>query len=175
MIISSLKPYMAQITPGTGATITAPTAEGQLMAVVHFIRAQEANLEKNPTGRQSVTGSFNIVSLLFTGTFELLFDTTITATGTLEIKCRETLSGVTFTPGTGGTFKSAAPMGYLSEVLQYLQTKELNPTINSDGTLNNITDNFSSDTQILSGTFALPVDFALNAGEVKFTVVPYLS
>ena len=166
---------MADITPGTGATITATTAEGQLLELVGFIRQQEQDPEKNPNQRNSVSGTINLSSKVFSGTIDLLTETAINSEGGTVSAIRETLVGVSFTSGSGGTFKSGSPLSYLAEIATYLQIKEGNELENPQG-LNYISTTINGDTQTYTGSFSFPIEYMIdNAnGGICIQSVSYL-
>ena len=166
---------MADVTPGSAATITATTAEGQLLELVGFIRQQEQDAQKNPDQRTSVTGTINLTSKTFSGTINLLTETSISSTGSTVLEIKETLFDVSFSPGSGGTFKSSRPLNYLAEVATYLQIKEGNETSNPQG-LNYIQTTINGDAQTYTGTFSFPIDYSLDTqnGNICIQSVSYL-
>ncbi len=165
---------MVSITPGTGATISSDTAEGQLVETVAFLRQQEQDSTKNPNLRTSVAGTISLTSKVFSGTIDLLTEVTINSTGNAVVSIKETLSGVDFSAGSGGTFKSNTPLNYLAEIVTYLQIQEASELSNPQSK-NYITSTINSDAQTLTGTFSLPIEYTFDKnGGICFQTAPYL-
>jgi len=72
--------------PGTGGTITAPTAAGYLMELI-----QRAQIIEAAGAIDRIGGSININSLRFTGTLTIATAITATAGGALQIQAVEYL------------------------------------------------------------------------------------
>ena len=165
---------MATIQAGTGETFKSTTAEGRLIEAVCFLRLCELNIEKNPTEINSVLGDFSIADSTFTGQFNIPCLQTLTEAGSLAVSAAPYLLNTGFAAGANGTLKSATIEAYLLEIVSYLQVLENTPVKNPEG-LNNVSGTFNSDTNIYSGTFAIPVQLVLDAvGKATFQAVEYL-
>lgn len=166
---------MATITPGTGATIKSSSAEGQAVEILTYLQLQGTNTARNTLGANNIVGTVDLDQQVYSGTFSLPATQTISNSGSLSIVATPYLSGVIFSPGTGGTFKSETPEAYALEVLMALQGIEQTPGRNPNNA-NNVTGSYNSDTRIYSGSFSLPVDVSIDeSGGVSITADPYLS
>lgn len=167
---------MAAIQPGTGETFKSTTAEGRLIEAVCFLRLQEGDTAKNPNDLNAVIGDFSINSNEFSGSYSLACTQGLSASGSLSIVAKNYLTGVTFSPGTGTpTFKSTTIEAYLLEIIGYLQFLEADSTKNPNG-LNQVTGTYNADTEVYSGSFAIPVSVEMGTdGSVKFAAVEYLT
>lgn len=165
---------MASITPGTGATFTVATAEGQAIAALNFLNKRENTAEANPNGEDRIDGSFDTDLMTFAGNFRLPATQSLNSLGQLVISATPYVSSGAFVPGTGGTFKSETIEGYVLEVLMYLQNLELQSAKNPNNR-NYITGSYNSDSRLYSGTFSLPITQEIGAdGTVSFAAVEYL-
>lgn len=165
---------MATITPGTGATISSTTAEGQALAALLYLQQRESNTVANPNAEDRISASFDTDLLTFAGQYQLPATQAINGSGQLVIAAGNYLNGGTFTAGTGGTFKSGTIEAYCLECLMYLQFLELQSAKNPSNR-NYVTGTFNADNQIYSGGFSLPVSYSLGAGgAVSFVAVEYL-
>jgi hypothetical protein len=82
----------------------------------------------------------------------------------------------TITPGTGGTLKSTTAEGVLVEALILQKINENDATKNPSTTIDNISVSIDLDTQILSGSWTLPVTRTITTtGRVEFTASEYLT
>jgi|AGSF01.1.fsa_nt_gi hypothetical protein len=118
---------MAIVTPGTGATITASTIEGQLFQLVHFINNAEAvsaiyntfSLSKGEDG--TMESAFSL-----TGTFSIALD----GSSFLELPSPY-LTTVPFTPGTTiGTIKGDILSEYFINACKYALVLQRNAAKN---------------------------------------------
>ncbi len=165
---------MTSITNGTGSTLKANTAEGHCLEALVFLQIQEASTLRNPTGQSSIDASINLVDLVFSGSYSIPAKQTLGSSGNLQIEAESYLSGVIFTPGTGGTFKSVTAEAYALETLMFLQFLEQD-VLKNPQSRNFITGSFNIDTSLYIGTFSLPIVSTLGtAGEVITTAQPYL-
>ena len=165
---------MATITPGTGATIISATAEGQLHEIMNLLRIQEKDVTKNPSAFQNIAGDYSTVGDSYNGSFDVPVTYQDTGAGTRQIIGNEYLTGVTFSSGTGGTFKSSTPVSYFIEVIMYLQDLEANTTKNPNGR-NFVTGTYSSDNKRFTGSVTLPVKQLITDGHVCFEALEYLT
>lgn len=165
---------MAIITPGSGGTIKSTSAEAQLLEVLNFLRLQEKIPSKNQQGVNNVEGTFSIVNDGFSGSFDIPVTFSLNASGQPVISVPEYLTGISFSAGTGGTFKSATAAGYFVEILMYLQALEADTSKNTQAR-NYITGTFSSDNSRFIGTIFVPtlVEIA-DDGHVCFVPQQYL-
>lgn len=147
---------MAVITPGTGATILAPTAEGQAFQLLQWWQMQEENLTINPTQLEYFTGSksTDTGNKFFEGTWKI--PANFTSAASLTIAASPLYQGLVFTPGTTpGTFTGAIPTTYTLQVLLWLVNRESNSQFNPDRFVN-VTAKFDANSGIFEGTFKLP-------------------
>lgn len=167
---------MAVVTPGTGGTCKATTAEGQLQEILSFLSIKQADAVSNPNEVTNVYASHDQTAQLFTGTYRFTVTQSIGANGSLTLQTSPYLVNTGFAVGTDGTFKSTLPEAYALEVLMYLQALEQNTTANP-ANRNNITGSYNSDTGLYEGSFSIPCVVALDAltGATEYTAEPYLS
>lgn len=165
---------MAAITPGTGATIGAITAEQQAVAALNWLNQRENTSGANPNGEDRINGSFDTDLLTYAGNYSIPATQAINASGQLVISATPYLNGGAFTPGADGTFKSETIEGYVLETLMYLQGLELQSPKNPNNR-NYVTGSYNADTRTYAGTFSLPVTQVIEAdGSSKFSAVEYL-
>jgi hypothetical protein len=170
---NSLLAHMTVVTPGTNGTLKKATAEGQLLELITFLQLAEANTAKNPNARNFVSGTFNIDSLVFSGSFNFPVITTVLA-GQISVGASEYLNNHGFTAGTGGTFISDNPAQHLLEIATFLQNREADTLFNPQG-LNNISTTIDGDSGIFSGTISLNLEMLLTAeGKTEFSAKEYL-
>jgi hypothetical protein len=152
---------MAIITPGVGATILAPTAEGQAFQLLQWWQMQEENLSINPLQQEYFTGIKNTDTgnKFFEGSWKI--PTTFAATALFTLVPAALYLGLTFTPGTTpGTFTGATPTAYTLQVLLWLVNRESNSVFNPDGFFN-VTAKYDANAGIYQGTFKLPYTTSL--------------
>ena len=75
-------------------TLTSTTAEGQLAELVAHMQNLEANPDANPNNANRVTGTYNLDTLVFNGTFNLPVEMAVNAQGKPEFTSSEYLSDV---------------------------------------------------------------------------------
>jgi hypothetical protein len=166
---------MASVTPGVDGTIKSTTAEGQAHEILSFISLKQLSEVTNPGLVSNVLASHDQQALLFSGSYQFSVSQAIDLSGNLTLSVNPYLVGPGFQEGTGGTFKGNTPEKYALEVLMYLQSLELNPTLNPSSR-NNITGTYNSDTGLYQGSFSLPVILGIDAvtGIVNYGADPYL-
>ncbi|OLP19816.1 hypothetical protein BST81_03540 [Leptolyngbya sp. 'hensonii'] len=165
---------MATITPGTGGTFKSVTAEGQAIEALIYLQDRENTTTANPNGEDRLDGNFDTDLRTFSGQFRIPASQSINGSGQLVIQAVPYLNGGAFTPGSDGTFKSTAIEAFVLEVLMYLQVLESTPAKNPNNR-NYVTGTFNADTGIYTGSFSLPIAFALaEDGSVKIQAVEYL-
>ncbi len=167
---------MATIIPGTNATIKSNTAEGQLHELCTYLEINEAIYSaNNPTATiDNISSNHFQNSATFSANFSIPVQQTINADGQIVYSATDYLNSISFTPGSGGTFKSSTCAGYFIEVVIYLQNLERNPATNPENR-NFISGTFNSDSTIFSGAISLPVTLSIdNSGRVVYTAKEYL-
>ncbi|WP_375471009.1 hypothetical protein, partial [uncultured Nostoc sp.] len=98
----------------------------------------------------------------------------IDSTGQVITSASDYLQGITFSPGTDGTFKSQTLSQYFLEVVTFLQIKENNPTSNLQ-LVNNISSSYAADDKLFSGSATLPISITLDAnGHPVVSAIEYL-
>lgn len=166
---------MTAVTPGTGGTLVATTAEAALQEILSYIRIQESIAGRNPSEVTSVNARWDSNAGTLSGTFSFSASRTISGDGSLSIQANTYLILHGYQPGTGGTFKSASPEAAAIEILEWLQIKEADGTANPNNE-NRITSTYDSDRGVYSGSFTLPVTLSLDsAGNAVYTAQQYLS
>lgn len=164
---------MTNITPGTGGTIKSLTAEGQLLEVIDFIKLAEKDVTKNITSKVGVTGNYNINSSFFNGGFDIDCTRSLNAQGQSVISPTNYFTNLTFTSGTGGTFKSSNPIAYLYEVATFLEFGEALQT--GDSPKNYISTTLTGDDNKITATINTPITITIQAdGSRKIEALAYL-
>jgi hypothetical protein len=130
---------MAALTPGTGATITATTAEGAVFQLLQWWQLQEANSSINPLEQEFFTGNKNTDTNIFEGKWKL--QVSISPEG--EIITIPLYQNLNFLVGTGGAIVATSGEEYTLKLMIWLinrqkNTSDFNPekVINITGTLN---------------------------------------
>lgn len=165
---------MVLITPGTGATIAANTAEGQAFQLMNWWQIQEDNPLLNPGGLEYFTGSkgTDTGNKFFEGVWKI--PATFTAAAPFTVVPGNPYQGLVFTPGTGGSFTSATATAYTLQVLLWLINRENQPLFNPDN-FEYIAGKFDANTGMYEGTFKLPyVTTLLPNGGTQDIARPYL-
>lgn len=160
---------MAAIIPGTDATITAPTVEGQLFQIVHFINNAEVvsgiyntfSLSKGESG--TMESAFSLV-----GTFSVAPD------GFLEIPSPY-LATVPFTPGTTiGTIKGDTLSEYFVNACKHALVLQRNAAKNPQK-ITGIELTFDFASANYSGKLSLPYSSSIGAnGAISETAIEWL-
>lgn len=165
---------MTIITPGSSATINALTAESTLLQLIPLVIAAQSDNAKNPSGRSVVTSSIDLADGTISGTYTILATQSLNNSGQIVVQADSQFNNVTFSSGSGGTFKSSSIESFLMEVLQFLQIREKDTTKNPDGS-NNITGSYNSDTGIYSGSYLLPISVTITQQILQIAAIEYLS
>lgn len=142
---------MAVITPGSGATISVTKLEEFFAGAIWLLQTLEADSTRNPTAINNVTSSANDDSQTMTANINFRAGITSDSNGNASITCIDYLvtpSGAEahWTPGTGGTIKSATLQGAIFEAARLIDSKENNSSTNSTGA-KNVTWNISNGEQ----------------------------
>lgn len=161
---------MATITPGTSSTLIKTTAEGQLLEIISFLQKAESSTTFNPAKADYVQGTCNLNNSTFSGSYNIPITRTRNSTGQLVSEAKQYLTGITFTAGTGGTFKSNNPAQYLLEIVDFLQEKELTATDTTYG----VTDTTDGDSMTISGSITLPLEMSIDGGNTVFSAKEYV-
>lgn len=165
---------MATLTPGDGATIKSNTIEGVLQELCTYLQIGEFSAINNPNGLNNIVGTHLQDSKGFTCNYTIPVRQELNTLGQIVYSAVDYLTDLTFTPGTGGTFKSTTCAGYLMEAIIYCQNLEQNVSKNPNRE-NNITGTFNSDSTVFSGTIDLPVSVSINAaGQIIYIADEYL-
>ncbi|MGB7712009.1 MAG: hypothetical protein WBL95_21155 [Microcoleus sp.] len=144
---------MATITPGVDATINAPTIEGQLFQLIHFINTAEAIAGTELTKFTLSKGEEGILTSDFTLDGQLIYDS---FTGKAAESAIVYLASTTFTSGsTPGTIKGATLSQYFIDACQYALVWQRNTTKNPQK-VTAVTLNFDYATATYSGSLSLP-------------------
>jgi hypothetical protein len=164
---------MATITPGTGATLTSTTAEGQLFSAIMFAEQQENDITRNPTGLNYVTPSLDYDSSNLTVTISSLPIDWDPSGNTLKLVVPDYLTGVTFTPGTGGTLQSATFAQYMVEALIYMANYESDASKLIAGQSAKLASSMTLGMSTLSATFTIPVTVSFSGGSSSIIATPW--
>ncbi len=147
---------MATITVDSSNIFKSLTAESHLLEICTYLQNKERNVTSNPTGRDYIQISYNLNEMVTAISFAIPAEQSIDSSGQVLTTASEYLQGITFTPGTEGTFKSTTLNQYFLEVVTYLQIKENNLTTNPQ-TVNNISSSYDADDKLFSGNVTLPI------------------
>ena len=166
---------MARVIPGTNGTIKALTIEGQLQEICMYLRLGQSSSTNNPNQIENVVSvSHSPDTLSFGASFSFGVNQLINNTGQITYSAVDYLTGLTFTPGENGTFKSTTAAGYFLEALIYAQNLERQATKNPTNR-NGVSGTFNSDNTIFSGSLDLPILVSVEpTGEIKYTADEYL-
>lgn len=152
---------MVLITSGTGSTFKAQSAEGILLEMCVYMQTLERYIPSNPTGKDNIQISLNLNDMTTAISFSIPAEQSIDSSGKVTLSAVEYLQNVTFSPGTGGTFKSTTLCQYFLEVVTFLQIKE-NNTISNSQLINNVTSTYDADDKLFTGSATLPIGINFN-------------
>ncbi|MEG3900166.1 MULTISPECIES: hypothetical protein [unclassified Microcoleus] len=165
---------MAQIVPSEGGTFTGDTGEKIAFQSLSWWQYQEDNKSVNPNDEQYFTGTKNTDTdnKFFEGTWKI---PAIFTPKPLGMVAGSIYQGLTFVPGTGGTFSGATPEAYTLEVLLWLVQRQNNTSEYNPDKLEYITATYNANQLIWEGTFKLPYQtILLPNGSVQDTARAYL-
>lgn len=166
---------MATITPGTGATIAATTAEGQAFQIFQWWQMQEENLQINPLEQEYFVGNKNTDTgnKFFEGTWKI--PVTFVPGSSLILTAVDLYSLAPFTPGTPlGTFVGSTAAAYTLHLIFWLISRQKNSAYNPDQ-FDYISAKYDAKTGFCEGTFNLPYTTSLLAnGATQDMARPYL-
>lgn len=159
---------MATITPGVDATINAPTIEGQLFQLIHFINTAEAIAGTELTKFTLSKGEEGILTSDFTLDGQLIYDS---FTGKAAESAIVYLTSTTFTAGTTtGTIKGATLAQYFIDACQYAIMLQSNTTKNPQNAVG-VMLSFDYTTATYSGSLSLPYTTSIgNGGVTEFAI-----
>ena len=164
---------MATITAGTGATINAPTIEGQLFQLVHFINNAEAG----------AGGDVNKFSLdksedgILTSTFSLDGQLIYTPdTGVFTESALPYLASTVFTAGDPlGTIKATTLAQYFIDAMKYAVVWQKNTATKNPQKVTGAALDFDFATWTYSGSLSLPYATLLGSnGTISETATEWL-
>jgi len=162
------------ITGGSQATLKSTTAEGLLAEAFDFLRVREGQPDKNPKARKNVQTNYDGNISFFSGTFTFDYLRSAGAAGESIITVPDYLEAVSFSPGSGGTFKSMNAAAYLFEVARFLRALEAIPEKNPSK-LNNIKMIYYDKESKVVGWVQLPFVLSLNSdGSRRIHISSYL-
>jgi hypothetical protein len=162
---------MATITPGTGATINAPTIEGQLFQLIHWINNAEA-ISGGDNNKFSLSKTDGLMESTFTLDGQLIY---VPTTGKVNESPLPYLASQSFSAGTTlGTFKSTIFSEYFVDVLLYMITWQRN-TIKNTQQIQAANLSFDFATAKYSGSLSLPFFSVLGVnGTITETAIEWL-
>lgn len=165
---------MASITPGTSGTIKSTKIESHLLEIITFAKAQELDTSKNPAPPKNYIQGYTFTDTLFRCNLSIPSNRITNEIGEPTFSTADYLSGVTFTPGTDGTFKSTNFAAYLVECVLYAQDLEADTSKNPSGA-DRITGNFDINPNVFSGTVEIPIVPSVGTdGKTVYTAKEYL-
>ncbi|MBD2743660.1 hypothetical protein [Coleofasciculus sp. FACHB-1120] len=165
---------MAAITPGTGGTIKSAMLEAHLLEIIAFGKQQESTPARNPAPQKNYIQGYTLTDTLFRCNLSIPVNRVTNENGESVYTTPDYLSGVTFTPGSNGTFKSGNFAAYLIEVVLYAQELERDSTKNPSGA-DRINGNFDINPNVFSGSVELPISPGVTSdGKPTFTAISYL-
>lgn len=126
---------MATITPGSGATITADSAEKFLAAAIWLIQSLENNPVRNPSAINNVTGGMSDDSQSMTASCNFFAAVTDDSNGNAVFTSLDYLTtpsggSAHWNPGTGGTIQSNTIQGAIFEIVRLIDNLENQPAKN---------------------------------------------
>lgn len=164
---------MTSITPGTNGTLKSTTAEALLAEIATFLRNNEKVSARNPTNLNYIRPDFNLNSFTFICSFSLPVEQTIGTDGGVTFTASEYLSGLTFSAGAGGTFKSATAAQYFLEIIAFLQATEADNTKNPQAN-NYVSSSYDGDNNLFTGSVTIPLTASLVDGKPVINISEYL-
>lgn len=162
---------MAIITPGTGATISAPTIEGQLFQLVHWINSAEAIAGGDANRFSLAKDEDGILTSSFTLPGQFVYTS---SNGTFSESTIPYLASTVFNPGSPlGTRKGATFAQYFIEAMSYASVWQNNLTKNQQK-LTGVQLAFDYQTLTYTGSLSLPYTTALSASGITETATEWL-
>ena len=151
---------MASVNAGEGETFTGDTAEKKIFQAIKWWQLQEENKNINPNGEEYFTGSQNTDTdnKFFEGEWKIpahFVPSPVTITAGVIYQ------GLTFSPGTGGTFSGETPEKYTLEVILWLIQRQNNTSEYNPDKLDYVTAIYDANSQMWQGTFKLPYQTTL--------------
>jgi len=146
---------MASITPGEGGTFSGDTGEKLAFQALRWWQIQEENKSVNPLGEEYFTGSLNTDTdnKFFEGNWKI--PAMFSPKPLVAMSVGAIYQGLTFSPGSGGTFVGETASSYTLEILLWLVHKQNDNSSNPDK-FNYITAQYDANEQMWQGTFKLP-------------------
>ena len=120
---------MATITPGSGATITAATAESFLPAAIWLVQALENDTARNPSAINNVTSSMSDDSQSLTASINFFATVTDDNAGNAIFTALDYLTTPSgqpahWTAGSGGTIQASTIQGAIFECVRFIDNLE---------------------------------------------------
>lgn len=143
---------MVQITSGEGGTFSGDTAEKKAMQAITWWCLQEENESINPNEEEYFSGTKNQETKFFEGAWKI----PATLNPTLTIIAGVIYPGVSFIPGTGGTFKGETAEAQTLEILLWLIQKQNDTTNSNPDKFEYVTGIYNANSNMWEGTFKLP-------------------
>ena len=147
---------MAPITPSEGGTFTGDTAEKIAFQALTWWQFQEENKTVNPLGEEYFTGSksTDTDNKFFEGTWKI---PAVFVPKPLGITANTIYQGLTFTPGTGGTFSGSTAESYTLQVLLWLIQRQNDTSNYNPDKYEYITAKYDANRNLWEGTFEHPI------------------
>lgn len=162
---------MANITPGSGATILGDTVEKQFLQLIEYFQFLEAG-GGNTTNFFS--GTYDSDTLVFAGNFQIpiKFSGSLNLNFTGDPDATSFPSG-TFTPGTGGTFTAALAINYFIQVVCHLMALQ-NDVGKNPQKVQNVTATLNLNRNLLTGNFSVPYTKTTTQMGISINATSYL-
>jgi len=145
---------MALITPGEGGTFSGDTGEKKAFQALTWWALMEENESINPNEEEYFTGVKNTDTKFFEGTWKIPANFTLQPA--LSIIAGVIYSGLSFSPGTGGTFQGQTPEMQTLEILLWLIQRQNDTSSSNPDKLEYITGTYNPNSTMWEGTFKLP-------------------
>lgn len=163
---------MTAIVNGSDATFNFAALEESLPALIRLGQISERDSVKNPSGRNYITSSENEDSATLTASVNFPVQLQIQSDGSIKIIASDYLTGVSYTSGTGGTFKASNWVAAIVEATIYQKGIELNAASNPTAA-NNISYSIQNANESLpqnanfSASYTLPLTYAMSGDGTK--------
>jgi hypothetical protein len=146
---------MVGIVPGENGTFSGDTGEKQLFQIFQWWQIMEENKTINPNGEEFFTGTKNTDTdnRFFEGNWKIPASFIPQPVG---IIAGSIYQGLTFTPGTGGTFTGTTPTAYTLEVILWMLQRQNDTSVSNPDKFEYLTARYDANAQMWEGTYKLP-------------------
>jgi hypothetical protein len=146
---------MAGITPSENGTFSGDTGEKIVFQALRWWQIQEENKSINPLGDEYFTGtlSTDTDNKFFEGTWKI---PAMFSPKPLTMSAGVIYQGLSFTPGTGGTFTGETASAYTLEVILWLVQRQNDTSNYNPDKFDYISAQYDANQQMWQGNFKLP-------------------